>query len=257
MPLTEEQKSILTPEELAAHDEAEASLAAGGGSEEEDEAAKAAEAAEAEKAAEAAKAAAASSVAPSEADVQAAVRAALDQAARDRAEAERERTDSATEEEEFFEELNELQYKDPVAYHKKLLERARREITAEVTAEIDARYGDTNRKAQATEVASRLSSGLGAHGREFVDRYAPKIPLSQVDDPELRDLIARAARDYEREKTPRREIIERTRGEFGAGGDSDRQGADFWSNFAAKQAGIDPETLRLSDAELAEARRGA
>lgn len=234
MPLTEQEREVMSESEIAKFEEAEAEVTA----------AKEREEAEAQRKEE---------IEATVASELARIQAERDEEARLEAErqAEIDRQEPPADE---YERLAKLSYDDPVAYQKEILRMATERATVKVMAEADAKYGGVAQRVRAAEVEDTLSEGLGAKGREYIKGYAHMISPDNAKDPKVQDLIRRAAKQYEAEQTTKREAIERTHEETPTVSAEDRKAADMFAEIAARASGVPLEKLRLNNAQLAAAK---
>lgn len=242
MPLTEEEKSVMSESEIAQYEEAEASKVKT--DEDVDAAAEALRIAQEE--AEKEK----KGLSKEEADamVSRAVEAAL--AAREAAEAQAKAQETAKTKGRLTDaqraELEQLANSDWAAYNERLLEIAEENAASRMRAESEER----NRRLDEREVRETLSQGLGAKGQEYLAQYSPMISPENARDPKIQDLMRRAARDFERENTVVKSRTEKTYGDAPVVSEEERRTADMFARIAAEASGQDYEKVRLKDEQL-------
>jgi hypothetical protein len=138
-------------------------------------------------------------------------------------------------EEDPIAELTALMFTDPEAYNRKMVEISTNRAMEQLAPAIVPTYIDHTTK--------RIA-GEGQHAQEYARKLIQKG--ANTDDPEIADAIRRAARDYEREKTPTKVNVRSERSEVSAPTiDSSLRGL---ADQLAAVAGV-----TLSDAEIAEA----
>jgi hypothetical protein len=133
--------------------------------------------------------------------------------------------------------------KDPAALISDILTEAEKRAEEK----IEAKYGSRLRPIETETVINQLSEGLGAKGKEYIAKYAPQINPEDLSK-DTREIIRRAARDYERENTVVRDVVPKTQGDPEPVKTEDRQMADFFAGITAKATGRDP--IKLSDEQL-------
>lgn len=106
------------------------------------------------------------------------------------------------------------------------------------------------RPMRASQIAASLGEGLGEKGKEYVAKYAALLGPEEAKNPVVKDLVTRAAKQYESEHAVIRSRTERTQDEQPNISDDDRQAADMFARIAAEKAGVPLDKLRLSDEEM-------
>jgi len=157
------------------------------------------------------------------------------------------RTVATNDEDAELERLAKLAGTDFNAYQREVL----RIAVAQAEARIDAKYGSRLRPIETNTVVSELATGLNDKGREYIAKYAPQIDPQDLNK-ETKDILRRAARDYEREHTVVRENVVRTHGDPPQVKTEDKKMADFFAGLASAHAGISADDVKLTDDDLRE-----